>query len=114
MKLFTATMTARDALIGALERFLARFDALLCPVTVGPAIPHCPAGTPVQVDDRTVPYWMGGLAYTGPFNVTGHPVVVMPLSRSEEGLPIGVQVVGRRWEEMKLLAVAEAIERVRV
>jgi len=113
MKLFTATMTARDVLIGALERFLTGFDALLCPVTVGPAIPHCPAGTPVQVDDRTVPYWMGGLAYTGPFNLTGSPVVVLPLSRSEEGLPIGVQVVGRRWEDMKLLAVAEAIDRVR-
>ena len=113
MRQFTTTMTARDALIGALERFFDDCDALLCPVTVGPAIPHCAPGTPVQVDGQTVPYWMGGLAYTGPFNLTGHPVVVLPMTRSPEDLPIGVQVVGRRWEDMKLLAVAEAIERVR-
>jgi amidase len=41
--------------------------------------------------------------------LTGHPVVVLPLARSAEGLPIGVQVVGQRWSEMKLLAIAEQL-----
>jgi amidase len=113
MRRFTAVLTERDRLIGALERFLAQYDALLCPVTVGPAIRHCPAGTRVRVDDRTVPYWIAGLAYTAPFNLTGSPVVVLPLGRSAEGLPIGVQVVGSRWQDMKVLALAEAIDRVR-
>jgi amidase len=53
------------------------------------------------------------LAYTAPFNLTGSPVVVLPLGRSAEGLPIGVQVVGSRWQDMKVLALAEAIDRVR-
>jgi amidase len=110
---FTAILTARDALIGALENFLDQHDVWLCPVTVGPAIRHCPVGTRIEVDDRTVPYWMAGLAYTAPFNMTGNPVAVLPLGRSAEGLPIGVQVAGRRWEDLKVLAVAEAIDRVR-
>ncbi|MFB3826593.1 MAG: amidase [Bryobacteraceae bacterium] len=111
MRQFTAAMTARDALIAALDRFFDRYDALLCPVTVGPAIRHCPQGSPVPVDGTNVPYWMGGLAYTSPFNVTGNPAVVLPLAASAEGLPIGVQVVGRRWNDMRVLAVAELIDR---
>jgi amidase len=41
----------RDRLIAALERFFDRWDALLCPVTAGPAIPHRPTSTPITVDD---------------------------------------------------------------
>jgi len=61
------------------------------------------------VDEGHVPYRLGGTGYTSPFNLTGNPVVVLPLTRSNEGLPIGLQLVGRRWGEMKLLAVAERI-----
>jgi len=110
MRQFTAALTARDAFIAALERFFSGYDVLLCPVSVGPAIPHCPQGTPVQVDEQSVTYWMGGLAYTTPFSVTGNPVAVLPVSRSTEGLPIGIQVIGRRWDDMRVLAVAEAID----
>jgi amidase len=48
-----------------------------------------------------------------PFNVTGNPVIVVPLTLSKAGLPIGVQLVGRRWGEARLLAVARLVsERV--
>ena len=112
MQQYTESLTKRDILIAALEQFLARWDAFLCPVTVGPAIAHCPFGTPVNVDDQQVPYFVAGPAYTCPFNLTGHPVVVLPLTRSAEGLPIGLQVVGLRWGEMQLLAVAARLAEV--
>jgi amidase len=48
-------------------------------------------------------------AFTSPFNLTGHPAVVLPLARTKEGLPIGVQVVGRRWSEPALLALAKQL-----
>ena len=60
-------------------------------------------------DDLT----LRGLALCSLFSVTGHPVGVLPLGGSADGLPIGLQVVGRRWGEMKLLAVAQAIDYVR-
>jgi amidase len=82
MQLYTESLTKRDALIAALEQFLEGWDAFLCPVTVGPAIVHCPFGIPVDVDDQQVPYLVAGIAYTCPFNLTGHPVVVVPLTRS--------------------------------
>jgi amidase len=112
MQQYTESLTKRDALITALEQFLARWDAFLCPVTVGPAIEHCPFGTPVDVDGQQVPYLVAGIAYTCPFNLTGHPVVVLPLTRSAAGLPIGLQVIGRRWGEMQLLAIAAQLTKV--
>ena len=112
MQQYAETLTRRDALITAFENFIGYWDAFLCPVSVGPAIEHCPFGTPVDVDGQQVPYFVAGLAYTCPFNLTGHPVVVLPLTLSEDGLPIGVQVVGRRWGEMELLAIASQLAKV--
>ncbi len=106
---YMAALTRRDALIGALEKFFDDWDAFLCPVTVSPAIPHVPFGTPIDVDDRKVPYFLAGTAYTCPFNLTGSPALVLPLARSTGGLPIGVQIVGRRWSEPALLALARRL-----
>jgi amidase len=112
---YAVALQRRDALIAILEKFFDRWeffdrwDAFLCPVTVSPAIPHVPFGTPIEVDGHKVPYFIAGTAYTCPFNLTGHPAVVLPLTRSKEGLPIGVQVLGRRWSEPGLLALCEQL-----
>ncbi|MCI0399310.1 MAG: amidase [Chloroflexi bacterium] len=111
-KRYVAALTLRDALIASLEQFLARYDGWLCPVTSTPAITHRKTGALIEVDGRKIPYHMGQLAYTCIFNLTGHPVVTLPLARSADGLPIGVQLVGRRWQEMALLNTAEAIAEV--
>ena len=116
MRRYAAALTRRDALTAAMERFLAAWDAWLCPVTSGPAFTHRPTsyfrGQRIEVDEENIPYWLATLAYPSIFNVTGNPVVVLPLSRSKEGVPIGVQVVGRRWRDMELLAAAEQLSKV--
>jgi Asp-tRNA(Asn)/Glu-tRNA(Gln) amidotransferase A subunit family amidase len=50
------------------------------------------------------------MSYSQWFNLLGNPAVVVPVGRSPEGLPIGVQVVGRPFEEEIVLAVARKIE----
>ena len=110
MRQVTAARMRRDALITAMEQFLQEWDVLLCPVTPTPAHPHCDIGSPIDVDGCAVPYFTASGAYTTPFNLTGQPVVVIPLMQSSEGLPIGLQVVGRRWGEMALLQIAERLE----
>jgi len=109
---YMQSLTNRDRLISALERFFDDYDAWLCPVSYGPALGHVPFGAPVDVDDRKVPYFLATTAFTNVFNLTGHPVVVLPLTRSKDGLPIGVQVVGRRWSEPALLALAKNLSLV--
>ncbi len=49
------------------------------------------------------------MCYTMPLNLTGNPVVVIPIGQSKEGLPIGIQVVGKRWQDMSLLAIAQKL-----
>lgn len=109
---YQATLRKRSLLITALEAFFDQWDALICPVMATPAFPHCATHSPILVDDRPEDYWMASISYTTPFNVTGHPVVTLPVAQSSKGLPIGVQVVGRRWGEMPLLAVAKCISEV--
>jgi amidase len=75
------------------------------------AFPHCEPGSPLQVDGQQVDYW--AVAGHGTlFNYTGHPAVVLPYTLDHEGLPIGIQLVGRRWDESRLLAIARALEEV--
>lgn len=40
-----------------------------------------------------------------PFNLSGHPAVVIPIGQTQDGLPIGMQIIGKRWREMELLAI---------
>jgi amidase len=109
---YVERLRQRGALIVALEAFLAEWDALICPVTSTPAFPHQVPETPILVDDQAVEYNIATMSHTLPFNLTGHPVVVLPAGRSRDGLPIGVQLVGKRWGEMALLAVAKCIVQV--
>jgi amidase len=109
---YLRALARRDTLIAVMEQFLTGWDAWLCPVTVGPAFTHRKTGDLIEVDDQRVPYMMGGGAYTSIFNLTGNPVVVLPAAHSREGLPIGVQVVGRHWSDLKLLAIAEQVVEV--
>ncbi|MCL1473966.1 amidase family protein [Argonema antarcticum] len=51
-------------------------------------------------------------AYVVPFNLTGHLAVVIPIGKTQNGLPIGMQIVGKRWQEMELLAIAQDIDQV--
>ena len=46
------------------------------------------------------------------FNLTGHPIVVIPIGETEDGLPIGMQIVGKRWQDMGLLAIAQQINQI--
>ncbi len=48
--------------------------------------------------------------YTLPYSLTGQPCVVVPSGRSRDGLPIGVQIVGRAWREDQAVAAARSIE----
>jgi len=109
---YRVTLERRDRLIAALDRFFEQWDALLCPVASVPAFNHCPRLTPIRVGDQDIPYWHAGPDQCVLFSLTGQPTVVLPLTRSKEGLPIGVQIVGRRWGEMELLAVAKRLAEV--
>ena len=92
-------------------RFLEQMDGypiLLCPVNAVPAFRHGERSW--NVDGQTVQY-LDASSYSQWFNLLGNPGAVVPMERSDRGLPIGVQIVGRPWEEERVLSVAAVLER---
>jgi amidase len=110
MRELARALARRDDFMRGIDDMLERFDALLCPVTHTPAFTHRKPGRPIEVDARQVSYFVAVGGHTTPFNLSGHPVVVLPAGWSKEGLPIGVQVVGQRWKDEQLLAVAASLD----
>jgi len=101
----------RDQSIAAWEQFFEKWDVLLCPPSMMTAFPHCEPGSPLHVDGQEVSYWMVS-AHSTVFNYTGHPAVVLPYQLDHDDLPIGIQLVGKRWDESRLLAIARALSEV--
>ena len=101
----------RDQSILAWEHFFEHWDVLLCPPAMMTAFPHCETGASLQVDGQAAVYWQVS-AHTALFNYTGHPAVVLPYAQDREGLPMGMQLVGKRWHEARLLGMARAIAEV--
>jgi Asp-tRNA(Asn)/Glu-tRNA(Gln) amidotransferase A subunit family amidase len=98
----------RDQLRGRFLAQMKRYPILLCPAAAIPAFRHGERSW--QIDGRTVNY-LDAWSYTEFFNLLGNPAAVVPVSHSFEGLPIGVQIVGRPWEEEQVLAVAQELEK---
>jgi amidase len=105
---YLGALHQRDQSIHAWEAFFGEWDVLLCPPSMMSAFPHCEPGTPLAVDGEPASYWLGN-AHSILFNYTGHPAVVLPFRQDVDGMPIGVQLVGKRWDDSRLLAIAKAI-----
>jgi amidase len=100
----------RDILRAQFFAQMQRYPILLCPAAAIPAFRHGERSWPVE--GKTVNY-LDAWSYTEFFSLLGSPAVVVPVSHSPEGLPIGVQIVGRPWEEEQVLSVAGALEEQR-
>jgi Asp-tRNA(Asn)/Glu-tRNA(Gln) amidotransferase A subunit family amidase len=98
---------ARDVLRGRLLAQMERTPVLLCPVAAVPAFRH--GEREWIVEGRRVHY-LDAWSYSACFNLLQNPAVSVPAGLSDNGLPIGVQVVARPWHEMEALGVAKVVE----
>lgn len=109
---YSQALIERDRYVMLMERFLEQWDAWICPVAMTTAFTHRPTGKPIEIDGVKYPYMLANGVYTMTFNFTGNPVVVIPAGLTQNGLPIGVQIVGRRWQDFQLLAIADKLSKV--
>jgi Asp-tRNA(Asn)/Glu-tRNA(Gln) amidotransferase A subunit family amidase len=98
----------RDAVRAQFFAQMQRFPILLCPAAAIPAFRHGERSW--QIENKTVDY-LDAWSYTEFFNLLGNPAAVVPVGKSIDGLPIGVQIVGRPWEEEQVLSVAAVVEK---
>ena len=87
------------------DRVLAQCDLLLLPTTAMKAV-RCPADRSLG---SILAGALGNLQNTAAFDVTGHPAMSVPVGLSG-GLPVGMMLVGRRWEEATVLRAAHAYQ----
>ena len=99
--------TLRSAALAELRAF-ATNPLLLCPVAAVPAFKH--GERDWTVEGQTIHY-LDETRFTQWFNVLAAPAVVLPVGRSPEYLPIGVQLVGLPHRDEQTLAIAEILEK---
>ena len=103
-----AAWLRRDELREKILRQMRKYPVLVCPTAAIPAFRH--GEREWLVEGKTVKY-LDAWSYCEWFNLLGFPAAVVPQGYSDDGLPIGVQIVGRPWEEEVVLAVAGALEK---
>jgi aspartyl-tRNA(Asn)/glutamyl-tRNA(Gln) amidotransferase subunit A len=109
----TALFTAQDvqraqrlrARIGhEVDALLSRADALIFPGQAAPALRF--------EEFPSTGFAPASIRYTAPWNLLGLPAVVVPSGFTREGLPVSIQIVGRRFDDATVLRIARAYERV--
>lgn len=90
---YIAALDWRDILTAGLDAVFARCDAILCPAAPGPA--------PERLDDT------GSAIFNGLWTLGGMPAITLPIFTAENGLPMGVQLVGRRGDDARLCRTAK-------
>ncbi|GAY10441.1 amidase [Pseudonocardia sp. N23] len=99
---YVRALRARRLVVDAITAALVGVDALAMPTMPVP---------PMRVADADADPRVALMArHTSPFNQSGHPVVSLPAGATPGGLPVGLQLVGHPFADLRLLAIAEAAE----
>jgi aspartyl-tRNA(Asn)/glutamyl-tRNA(Gln) amidotransferase subunit A len=104
----TSAVMTRKAVYNRMWRFMRNYDLLLTPTL---AVPPFETGIqgPTVIDGREVDQFEW-LAFTFPLNMTGQPAATVPAGFTDDGLPIGLQIVGRHLDDPLVLRASAAFE----
>jgi aspartyl-tRNA(Asn)/glutamyl-tRNA(Gln) amidotransferase subunit A len=106
---YVRAQQARALVRDEVDRALARRDVLLAPTTPLPAT--MPGENEATLGDGPSDVRSALIRFTRPFNFSGHPACSVPCGFSGAGLPIGLQLVGRPFDEATVLRAADAYQR---
>lgn len=103
---------ARTSCFAKVQELLSSHDVIASPTLSAPALPVGldPLGSVTIAGQDAGTIRGAWYPYTFPFNLTGHPALSLPCGRSTDGLPIGLQLVGRWHEDTYLLDTAARLE----
>ncbi|MHA1294892.1 MAG: amidase [Promethearchaeota archaeon] len=107
---YLKAIAQRKRLYHSIYKYFKEFDILITPTV---AIPAFKLGImyPSEINGVGVSP-TGWQPFTFPFNLTGNPAATIPAGWSADGLPIGMQIVGKRFDELTVLQVSKAFEEI--
>ncbi|MFN0313713.1 MAG: amidase [Burkholderiales bacterium] len=101
----------RLALWDRVHQFFQRYDLLLTPSV---SVAAFPATRLIPEHWEQHPWdWLRWAGFSYPFNLTGQPAATCPCGFTQDGLPVGIQIVGRRFQDLTVLQAARAFEQAR-
>jgi aspartyl-tRNA(Asn)/glutamyl-tRNA(Gln) amidotransferase subunit A len=109
---YLQALQERRIFSSSLRNIMQRVDAFVLPTLPIPAIPLEQTGKPVEIDGVTEESAPAYLRLNMPFNLSGLPAVSFPCGFSPDGLPIGLQVAGKPFEEATVLRIAHAYQQL--
>lgn len=118
---YRLALKQREGLIQHCQEFFEQYDAWILPVTCSVAFRHMQPSTehgpnrdyktPLMINGQELNYLDALTAYTTPVSLIGHPVITMPIGLDSNGLPVGIQLIGKMNGETKLLQIAEELSK---
>ncbi len=116
---YMIAINKQHELITQMDNFLSEYDVWLCPVSSTVAFKHHKPSKqfgiyniynePLKVNQKNINYTIANQSYATIFNLTGNPSLSMPIDYNKDGLPIGIQVIAKRYEDFRLLKIAKLL-----
>ena len=107
---YAEALDYKDTVTDTYLHFLNQYDVWITPVAAMEAFHHQRAGRPFVINDQKVGYTDAMAAYTFTTALSGHPIVVIPIGKMCNGMPVGVQLHARKWTDKRLLEMAKSFE----
>jgi len=92
------------------QNFLTTYDIWITPVSAMEAYKHQKAGNPFVINNQKLAYTKAIASFVFTTAFSGHPIVVIPIGMLKNGMPVGVQIHAKKWDDKKLLLIAKHLE----
>jgi Asp-tRNA(Asn)/Glu-tRNA(Gln) amidotransferase A subunit family amidase len=105
----------RTGVFDGLQTLFKTYDLIVSPTLAIPPVPNATDGNtigPTEIDGKPIDPLIGW-CMTFPINFTGHPAISVPAGLTPEGLPVGLQIIGRRHADESVLSLASRFEQAR-
>lgn len=104
-------LDAKEKIADSFTHFLTKYDVWITPVASIYAFKHQDAGIPFIVNGKKIKYTDAIGRFSFDTAIGGHPIVVIPLGQTKEGLPVGISIHGKKWTDKRLLEIARYFEK---
>jgi len=109
---YAKAIDAKDNFSHLYHNFLSKYDIWITPVCALEAFTHQRAGIPFNINGQKVPYTKAIASFNFTTAYSGHPILVIPIGKKKNGLPVGIQIHAKKWTDHRLLEIGKYLEKL--